>query len=97
MNSLNQILENLANELDGLLLNQNYREYGNLKRSSKTLFQYGFDNGILFMDKSTDETTFFISGKFVYPLTLIGLDYQENEFTCRAESIGFNHITMDNY
>jgi hypothetical protein len=102
MTTLNQILENLANELDGLLLNQNYREYGNLKRASKTLFQYGFDNGILFMDSSivdeSYEQTFFISGsKFVYPLTLIGLDYQENEFTCRGESIGFNHVTLDNY
>jgi hypothetical protein len=102
MNSLNQILENLANELDALLLNQNYLEYGNLQRASKTLFQYGFDKGILFMDKSiTDKEyveTFFITGsKLVYPLTLIGLDYQENEFTCRGESISFNHITMDNY
>jgi len=89
MNSLNQILENLANELNALLFINNYREYGNLQRASKALFQYGFDNGILFMDKSIiDEEyvqTFFISGsRIVYPLTLIGLDYQENEFTCRG-------------
>jgi hypothetical protein len=102
MNSLNQTLETLANELSALLLMRNYREYGNLQRASKTLFQYAFDTGVLFMDKSIVdecyEQTFFIAGsKFVFPLTLIGLDYQENEFTCRGESIGFNHITMDNY
>jgi len=102
MNTFNQTLENLANELSALLSIQNYREYGNLQRASKSLFQYGFENGILFMDKSivdeSYEETFFIAGsKFVFPLNLIGLDYQENEFTDKGESIGFNHITMDNY
>ena len=102
MNTFNQTLENLANELSALLSIKNYREYGNLQRASKSLFQYGFENGILFMDKSivdeSYEQTFFIAGsKFVFPLNLIGLDYQENEFTCRGESISFNHITMDNY
>ena len=102
MNSLNQTLETLANELNALLLMRNYSEYGNLQRASKTLFQYAFETGVLFMDKSIVdecyEQTFFIEGsKFVFPLTLIGLDYQENEFTCRVDSIGFNHITMDNY
>jgi len=103
MNSLNQTLENLATELDALLLNQNYREYGNLQRASKTLFQYAFETGILFMQKEIVEEryeqTFYIAqSKLIFPLTLIGLDYQENEFTCtQAKSIGFNQITMDNY
>ncbi len=103
MNTFNQTLENLANELSALLLIENYREYGNLKRASKSLFQYAFETGVLFMDKSIidgsyDETFFIADSKFVFPLNLIGLDYQENEFTCaQSESIGFNHVTMDNY
>jgi len=87
MNTFNQTLENLASELDTLLSSQNYREYGNKERASKTLFQYAFDTGVLFMDKSIIderyEETFFIAGsKLIFPLNLIGLDYQENEFTC---------------
>ena len=103
MNSFNQILESLANELSALLSIQNYLEYGNLKNASKPLFQHAFETGVLFMDKSIDqevcEETFFIAGsKFVFPLNLIGLDYQENEFTrMQSESIGFNHFTTENY
>jgi hypothetical protein len=83
MDSLNQTLENLATELDAVLSIENYCEYGNLQRASKQLFQYAFDTGILFMDKSIIDDcyveTFNIAGSSkIFPLTLIGLDYQEN-------------------
>ena len=82
MNSINLILENLANELNELLLIQNYRDYGSLKFASKSLFQYGFENDVLLMNKEIidehyQETFFIVGSKFVFPLNLIGLDYQE--------------------
>jgi hypothetical protein len=88
MNTLNQTLDNLAKQLHKFLLNENYCEYGNLQRSSKSLFQYAFENGILFMNKeivqdSYEETFYIAQSSSVFPLTLIGLDYQENQFTCK--------------
>ncbi len=86
MNGLNKTLEGLALELQAMLDNQLYNEYGSLKAVSKNLFQYAFEIGILLMNKeivgeSYEETFTIVQSKFTFPLHLIGLDYQENQFT----------------
>ena len=82
MNSLNKTLENLSNELKALLEIGHYSEHGNLQRASKSLFQYAFENDMLFMDNSIvdehyEQTFTIVGSETVYYLNLIGLDYQE--------------------
>lgn len=94
MNSINLVLFSLANELTALLSIQDYRSYGVLKFASRPLFQLGFDQGILLMDKWIEDNqyteAFKISGTDqIFELSLIGLDYQENEFTCNDPEYDF--------
>jgi len=86
MNSINLVLFSLANELTALLSIQDYKSFGVLKFASKPLFQLGFDQGILLMDKSIEDDqyveTFKITGTDqIFELSLIGLNYQVNEFS----------------
>ena len=80
---MNLIIFNLANELNCLLHNELYREYGYLKFASKILFQWAFEKGILKMDKTLEDEHYFQSFTIVgydqiFDLCLIGLDYQED-------------------
>lgn len=82
VNSINKIIFDLSNELDSMLKAELYRDYGKLMRGSSSLFQYAFENDILLMskdiiDESYSETFTVIGYNTVFPLDLIGIDYQE--------------------
>lgn len=82
MNSINKIVFDLANELEALIEIEHYKEFGNLMRSSKNIFQYAFENDILVMaknivDEHYEETFKIIGNDKVFYLHLIGIDYQE--------------------
>jgi len=83
MEKINQSLHLIAIELDNLLKNGNYIEFGKLMRSSTTLFKYAFDkkNIILKKDLIGDyyvETFSVVGFDDIFSLHLIALEYQSN-------------------